>query len=544
MSADSVTFEELAERNRLRMERQGLSCTPQTVEMSVLQMMSALGELATLSYRTKASISNFEREEIAAVLGKLAVAITVLGEAFEVDVGAAAVQQLEEESHTVVTLEEHSKPRPRGSQPPAPAESASAPIPVNPSPTPANTTQSAAPQHESLVLSPTSNHSFFDYVDQLSTFPKGLFEQANLKWIAPRPDGTVEELIPGGAHIDVDYDDLPEYLRCVQRYRDQRTTPHTAQRKVEPEILVKAPGYDPDREAKLFSPTHFSNGLFSPMARVPDFIPAEVRPPVCLNDASHVQGPTAAAEVPPPRQPSQSRPMQGAYSADEFWRSVERIRRGEVYGPQIAQLGLTFSYPEGDRVIELTKDGIQIMVTSNNANEFLRLLENRSKTVASHANGAGKVHRSNSIRRLEVAQLPVDNNRESFSPSHFSHGLFAPYEAKSTFYVDYDESEKTLPPFLKEQRQQARRNSYLNAVRNRDYETIGGIIREVKANPAAVDKYGVVFCVPSSLEPASTEEERTTGLHALYPGSTLQAVAPAQQGIFLALVRQYFKEAA
>ncbi|CAD2221361.1 hypothetical protein AGDE_03742 [Angomonas deanei] len=269
------------------------------------------------------------------------------------------------------------------------------------------------------------------------------------------------------------------------------------------------------------------------MARPADFMVSEVRPPVALSTQGRqtTSAPSAHAAG-----------MYRARSvADDFERNVSMLKRGDARGPQIAQLGLTFSYPEGEHIVDLIKDGSQIQVTQANVGEFLRLLDQRE---IGQRHPSERVHRSNSVRQVEVFNEHPNNNYNNFSPSHFSYGLFAPFEKKSTFMVDYENSDKTLPAFLRESskpQQQQKGLSYVDCIRYNDFVNLERIILSVKEDPNACESYGVTFCIPSKLEPQSSAEEQRSGLRSLIGGSPLQPVKRDQQAIFLALIKPYFR---
>lgn len=522
-----------------------------TVETSLMRMMAAMGELSALAYASASGISPFEREEVSRLVGKLSLSVAAIAEAFDLDVARATLHFLEEELKTA------SPPRRPAAAPAAVAAVAAAP---SPSPRHGSAMNASPPDSAPVVLSPASHERFFRFVDQLATAPRESFQEANLKWVAPAPSGAIEELIPNGRAITVSYDDFPRYRARLAQYRDERTRqPQTspspaatapmssaeahaargggAVAATVPAVVAQAPGYDAARESDLYSPSHFSGGLFSPMARATEATVVNVYPPAAVT-ASEQMGHTEALEG---RRRQQALQQIGRpYEVSDFNQKVSLLRSGIVQGPEVAKLGLTFSIPDGPRVVELINDGMQVNVTAANARAFLDLVDNFS---SAQMPSPARVHRTNSVRKIDVQPI-IPDVPPTFSPSHFSHDLFAPFaNPTSAVYVDYDKSERILPPFLKEHVQTApkdTRSLYLNAARCTDCTTLERILREVRLSPAAVTKYGVTFCVPSSLEPYSTPEERHTGLHALFPSSALQPVTPEQQPQFLSLVRQYF----
>lgn len=563
-----VTLEEIADANAARLQRLGIAADSLTVEASLIQMVSAVGDLATLSYRSPASLSLFEKEEVASVLGRLTVALSTVGHCLEVDVGSAALAYLEQ-----------SRPYPTAGSTPRDRSECQATHNSHP--------QQQQQQHPVVVLSPSSRDSFFTHLDALVGAPRATVEAARLLWVAPNDTGALEEMIPNGAETVVSFEQFPVYYSFVQARRPNSTPwlgvggPHFdahARAMAGPPITMQAPGYDPEAEAKLFSPTHFSQGLFSPRADAApsELLRAKVRPPSALKatpldqpftTSSSAPGSAEAVRQSSSRSQSQMQPPpRPPMNEKEFELMVGYIRGGTVRGPQVADLGLTFCMMDGERVVELVQDGMQIMVTAANAGEFLRLLDEARR--ATPPPPPERIHRVDSIRRLQAMPTPPEAGANGFSPSHFSHGLFAPHTDKATFYVDYDASERTLPPFLKQKAQpnphpqqqqqfrapsedaacgggqrygsaagngaeaqlRARRDSiYMSAVRACDWHTLSRIIDEVEASRRALSVYGVTFCVPG---------DGSRGLHEMYPGSAARVVERDEQAIFLAFARR------
>lgn len=558
--SESKLLQQLSERYYEVIKRDSGGSAGATVETSLMRMMAAMGELSALAFANASGISPFEREEVSRLIGKLSISVAAIAEAFDLNVARSTLHYLDEELKTAPAVPQR---RAAATQPPNAADTA-----APPSPSPRN---GAAPADGTMrdgaavVLSPTSNERFFRFVDQLATAPRASFEEANLKWVAPAPSGAIEELIPNGRAITVEYDDFPHYRAKLAQYREaharqSRASPRSAEASPSPAnvngaafispnapavasissampaVVAQAPGYDPVRESDLYSPSHFSGGLFSPMARASDARMVNVYPPAAVVASEAAKG-TEGAEG---RRRQALQQIGRPYEVSDFNQKVNLLRSGLVSRGEVAKLGLTFSIPDGPRVIELINDGMQVDVTAANAKAFLDLLDSYPNA---QAPPSARVHRTNSVRKIDVRSI-IPDVPPTFSPSHFSHDLFAPFpQPTSSVYVDYDKSERILPAFLKDQVQAAPkdpRSLYLNAVRCSDCSTIERILREVRANPAALTKYGVTFCVPSSLEPYSTAAELHSGLHALYPSSALTPVMPEQQAQFLSLVRQYF----
>ncbi|GET89635.1 hypothetical protein, conserved [Leishmania tarentolae] len=569
--SEAKVLQRLAERYYEAYRRERGSDSPPTVESSLMRMMTAMGELSTLAFTASSSMSPFEKDEVSLLIGKLSISVAMIAEAFHLNMGRSILQYLEEELRTpslpqrgAVSNGCETKARESDGTsaraPPLDAQASVSDAHSSPSP------PAVVERESSVVLSSTQTDDFFRYVDEIARLPREHFEKADLKWVAPLPNGTVEELIPNGRWIKVRFEDFPQYLAHISRYRqlrmsqpkssppsshstgvasrqdfkdpvDKYSANHAAAVSVAkssiPAILAQAPGYDPDRESTLYSPDHFAGDLFSPMARASDVQTMNVVPPAAVTtELSSGEGGLER------RSRLSVQHIGRPYDVSSFHDKVNLLRRGAVPSTAIAQLGLTFSVPDGQRVVELVNDGMQVDVTASNVNEFLRLLDNYPTEQAPSA----RVHRTNSVRKIDVGGI-ISDVPATFSPSHFAHGLFAPYhKPTSSVYVDYDNSERMLPRYLKEHQVNSAdtRGLYVSAGRSSDYATLERIVQEVKVNPSALMKYGVTFSVPSSLEPYSTPEERRSGLHALFPSSVLKQVQPEERLHFLSLVRQYY----
>lgn len=576
--AEAKQLQRLAERYYDAYKRDHGGDAAPTVEASLMRMMAAMGELSALAFTSSTGMSPFEKDEVSVLIGKLSISVAMIAGAFHLNVARSTLQFLEDELRPSPTSQ---RPTPRNGKPSTSTST------VNGAAS-RDATQAGHHSHSqsppaivperdvSVVLSPTSNDAFFRHVDQLAALPRESFDKADLKWVAPLPNGTIEELVPNGRAVRVQYEDFPKYLDYVTRYREARAGPaqqspaptqpavsgaatapagvyrdpapiaYPPARTVSgpgsrpastavgvPAVLSQAPGYDPDRESTLYSPSHFAGNLFSPMARASDVQMMNVSPPAAMQEREGNGGSAYERRIRPAVQ-NIGRP----YDTHSFHEKVNLLRRGSVPRAAVAQLGLTFSVPDGQRVVELINDGMQVDVTAANVGEFLRLLDNFPTTQAPSA----RVHRTNSVRKIEVGRT-IPDVAPTFSPSHFSHDLFAPYqEPTAAVYVDYDKSERMLPQYLKEHQGSAAdtRGLYVSAARSSDYTTLQRIVQEVKSNPAALTKYGVTFSVPSSMEPYSTAEEQRSGLHALFPSSALQPVRPEDHLHFLSLARQYY----
>ncbi|KAF8280491.1 hypothetical protein TcBrA4_0097500 [Trypanosoma cruzi] len=521
LSACAPTFEDIALENRKLLELLGILPNNRAVLHSLMQMMSCMGELSNLAYNNETSLSPFEQGEVRAVVGKMAVCLATFGEAFGINVGQAAMDTLADQFHRASnsTLGRSRAERKKSFLSTLVAED-----------TAKEEGKGHAQARPNILLSPTSNRDFFGFLDELVTYSRSDFEKAELKWVAPLPDGTIQELVENGSAINVQYNDLPKYLECVQRYRNARTNEAnrnkpeaetapfvTSQRVKSVSVPILPDNSQHDKERPISSPGVMDGGLMSPgtlmfpsasdtsaaKADIGDFSSAEL----CSSDA-------------------------------DFCAKVEGLKRGQVTGLQIAQLNLTFSVPRNGRLVELIPNGIHVKVTSANVAEFLRLLGDKS------VNQCGRIRRMESIKKIEVTgagSQDLSREKDKFSPTHFSKDIFAPYEDRTSFLVDFDASDEILPIFIKEREQQQRRaeSQYVRVVCQGDLKAWRAIIDEVQNNPAALKKYGVTFCVPAAVVVDATEEEQTTKVHELMRGGISTPVEDSQLWLFSRLIEQF-----
>ncbi|KEG12562.1 hypothetical protein DQ04_01611040 [Trypanosoma grayi] len=521
-STRAPTFEDIAVENRKRLALMGVMPNNRAIVHSLMQMMSCTGELCNLAYHNETSLSPFEHSEVRAVIGKMAVCLATIGDVFDVNVGQEAMETIAEQ---LKKTKDATPVRGRSEQ------KVSAPILIAKS-NAASAGGSENNEEPNVLLSPTSNRDFFGYLDELVKYSPSDFEKADLKWVAPLPDGTIQDLIENGSTINVKYKDLPKYLDCVRRYRNARTNdPLKGKRGANPSSSVSAPrpksatfpvtkGGNPvrDKEESPFSPTNLEGGLLSP----------NVNAFAVAMDASMPKvntGNTSSSEV--------------GTSEAEFYTRVEAVKQGHVMGAQVAQLNLTFSVPRNGKLVELIPNGIHVKVTSANVAEFLRLLEDKSAMMN------GRVRRLESIKKLEVTGAgPQDLSRDKdkFSPTHFSKDIFAPYEERTSFLVDCDASDEILPVFIKEREQQQRRteSKYVSVVCQGDTKSWKAIIDELQRDPSALKKYGVTFCVPSAVVLDATEEEQATKVHELTKGGITTPVEESQLWLFYRMIEQYY----
>ncbi|RNF15913.1 uncharacterized protein Tco025E_05349 [Trypanosoma conorhini] len=521
-SAHTPTFEDIALENRKRLGLVGNLPKNRVALHSLMQMMSCMGELSNLAYNNETALSPFEQGEVRAVVGKMAVCLATFGEAFEINVGQAAIDTLRDYSQKAGNS---AMGRSRVEQ-----KKSSSSIRVEGEGAAEAEAGSRTREEPNLLLSPTSNREFFGFLDELVTYSRSDFEKAELKWVAPLPDGTIQDLIENGSTINVQYKDLPRYLECVQRYRNARTSeahgPKTdgeplpsvpAQRVRSASVPVATGKTQQEKEPPIASPHAVDGGLMSPSSLT---FPA-------ASDTSIPKantGDSISAELGP--------------SEADFYAKVDGLKRGQITGSQIAQLNLTFSVPRNDRLVELIPNGIHVRVTAANVGEFLRLLGDNSGIQS------GRIRRMESIKKLEVSgagSQDLSREKDKFSPTHFSKGIFAPYDERTSFFVDVDASDEVLPAFIKERERQKRgaESPYVRVIRKGDLQAWRAIIDEVQDDPSAVNKYGVTFCVPAAFVSHATEEEQASKVHELIKDGASTPVEESQRWLFSRLIDQF-----
>ena len=322
-------------------------------------------------------------------------------------------------------------------------------------------------------------------------------------------------------------------------------------------IPVHGPrSYDPGHEAALFSPTHFSKDLFSPHNSAMSFDvaykvdqlsptsreeiyastytpqsrpsnpegynPARAILPPALQGGHHApqqqystpqrdntggQGERGSAQsASPPQQqytPPQATGHQGHdhpqlggtvsdEAAQEFYQRFNALENGQVPSSQASSLGLFFVMPYQGRWEELTQNGACTPVTPINVQVFIHLVKEKQK--------AGRLRRTASTRTLAVQNLESYDPRgvaTQFSPTHFTHNLFAPHTTNTTFDVDYEQAREVLPPSLQNSKLKGFTDpaQYVERITNRE-DTFVSILDEIKNHPEAVRQYKVTYCVP------------------------------------------------
>ncbi|RNE99998.1 hypothetical protein TraAM80_07863 [Trypanosoma rangeli] len=520
-SVRTPTFEDIALENRRRLGLMGILPNNRVALHSLMQMMSCMGELSNLALNSEASLSPFEQGEVRTVIGKMAVCLATFSEAFEINVGQAAMDTLRDYSQKADTS---TIGRSRGDQKKTTLSTRVAGEGLDEEP------GSRTHEEPNVLLSPTSNRDFFRFLDELVTYSRSDFEKAELKWVAPLPDGTIQDLIENGSSINVQYKDLPLYLECVQRYRNARTNEAQGSKTdAEPSssatfqrartIVSVAPGKPHyKKESLIVSPhTTMDGGPMSPSSLIFPTAPDTSIPRASVGDSN-------SAEL--------------ATSEADFRAKVDRLKQGQVTGSQIAQLNLTFSVPQTNGLLELIPNGIHVKVTSANVGEFLRLLGDKSGIQN------GKIRRMESIKKLEVSSAgsqDISRDKEKFSPTHFSKGIFAPYDERTSFFVDVDASDELLPAFIKDRESQRRgaETPYVRVIRKGDLRTWRMMIDEVQKHPSAIKEYGVTFCVPATIASHATEEEQATKVHELIKDGASTLVDESQVWLFSRLIEQF-----
>ncbi|KAG8343573.1 HECT domain [Trypanosoma vivax] len=510
----ALTIDEIAAANRRWRQATGIVPGNNETLHSLLEMMSSVGELSNLVCGDVSALSPFEEEEVRVVLGRCLLSLLTFGDAFSVNVGHAAMD---------VIARQLSKANYRVKGATAPKSD----IDIT-----AADAMVASHQGELPILSPTSTRIFFDQLDKLVACSKEDFEKAELKWVAPLPNGEVRELIENGAATSVKYSDVPSYLEMVRPYRNACAGDgNTEERLCKPSktlvvaksapVPINAAAREGGDEMSLFS-FHSDPSLITPhnstgLVGEPRFVVSNTTAPR-IDDRD-----CAVAD--------------SAQEAADFEAKVGALRSGHVAASQIAQLNLTFSVPRGGKLIELVPNGIHVKVTAANVSEFLRLIEDKS-TIAT-----GRVRRLESIKKLEVSvpkSQDLWRDKGKFSPTHFSKDIFAPYDERTSFLVDFDACDETLPAFIREQDQLQQKNDtpYVSVVRQGDLKKWRAIFEEVQADPSALQKYGVTFCVPSALTSSSARGENGPQVHELIRRGSTTPVDKAQLWLFLRMVAQ------
>mmetsp|Transcript_43690 Transcript_43690/g.50525 ORF Transcript_43690/g.50525 Transcript_43690/m.50525 type:complete len:642 (+) Transcript_43690:43-1968(+) len=636
-STKNVTFDDIAAMNRERINALGIHPRMRTTESTLLQMMTCIGELTTLAYRGT-PLTSFEAEEVTLILGGMAVQLATLGDLYKINVGEAAIQRIQTQlSRQELRKSRCASPPPateavdeahgqRSSTEPHPQnQPTTAPITTEPPQSqvpqlPPQQTTSQPPtiisanvlppssaatnmQELPLLLSPVTRKNFFPQLDRAAQFSPEAFDRLGLTFTAPLPDGRVVELIPNGSNIRVTHDQLGTYMAACKPVREAhdvlydappsiRLLPNavasttvavdsgvteSATPVVVKHVDVPAPaGYDAVAVGKLFSPTHFQHGLFSPHSNATGFdIPYQSA--TGDGSATKTQGASAGSSTPNPslmspglapmtshvtstqQLPSNSPSTSPSTDFGKFLRSLEG---GEVSPQQLASMRLRYVVPAADgRVLELVPGGSNVPVTRANVEEYVRMAKERLAAT-------GSVRRTESIKRLEVNSAIAYNpaaEREKFSPTHFAHNMFAPHDVRTQFFVDYDHEEDCLPEALRHsgpteapeipatttpQQPGAVRSTqeqvptagtspssqYLEYLTSRGVEGFRGVMEQVERSPQSLRTLGVTWCIPSSLAGRIGDEDP---IYDLILNGRSTPVETSHVRIFLDMVRKY-----
>lgn len=503
-----------------RLQREQAPSSSRTIEKTLMQSMTALGDLATYASQADKSRpqSCFEREEASRLVGGLLLSVLALGDALHVDVLESAYRRL-------------SNGRAHESPPPA-GGGGGPPLQLTPK---EQLVSNVQPQLES----PTNVSQFFRMLHEVSRCPVEDFNKLGLRYVAPH-NGAVKELIPDGQNVVVTHDRLPHFLQLVEKLGKnelpEAATAHPPKPGQQEEFVTKhievsaPPGYNPDAVGKLFSPTHFTHGLFSPHSKNTAFdveYPAQ-RVQTSQSSASASPGPAA------PNDPS------------DFQLLLKKLESGEVSGPHVGALRLTFCVPTSDgKVHELQPGGSSIPVTAANVSEFIRLAK------VNHP--LGRVRRQDSIKTLELGgavNATKKEDRKKFSPTHGSKDLFAPIDDRRTFVVDYDCEADTLPVALRHANPAphadggALVHNLPTAVHYQDYIRHGGsaifqkIAEQVEADPSLLSRLQVTWCTPASAAQNPTDEELSDGIHDLIRDGRNTLVSLSQAKLFVETVKR------
>jgi hypothetical protein len=269
--------------------------------------------------------------------------------------------------------------------------------------------------------------------------------------------------------------------------------------------------YDPEAEARLFSPSHFSRDLFSPHNQAMAFnVPYNVgqlspvsRAEIFASTSTPSQraqaaggqfnqpSPNAQVVLPasltqqtgdysgaPPQQqthtaamgmPPMTVPIHGAYT------TPARQTQAPDYSPSLRPSmddahTRPYAEQEFEREMKLLQQGVRpeelhLFFTIPYNGEWVDLVSNgriiqvtsasKESFLKAYAEKlkelSGRVRRATSMKTLALPNLAVYNpNKHSdcFSPTHFQLNLFAPYSTETTFAVDYDRAADVLPAYI------------------------------------------------------------------------------------------------
>lgn len=407
-------------------DRQGRLLSNADYTLKVL--VSVVGELAAIS--TNFENSAADRESLAKVLGAISCCNIALHDCYQINCAEAIATFLSDPTARKTNALTVQTARTGGSEP------------------------------DNGLLSPRTVSNFFPELDRYRFKAREDYNN-ELSWFVLADNGEVIDLKPNGRNIPVMYDELQYYLTLADLHRTKplmqtpiadpvgRIAPpptvvnseSTPTQRITKTLQVKAPGYNGDQVAALFSPTHFDNGLFAPLntqtsLQVTYERPTSDSPPARggnTNNANTMGGGVSQAHA-------------AQAEVEKFWSLIAKIESHEITPEAVSSYNLTFSVPTADgSITELITGGSKICVNQHNLQSFLNIVKEKMTSPTN-----ARVMRTGSIRPMVVNHIPynpiVDEGK--FSPSHFSRDLFAPFTSNTAVNVDLN-NQDLVPTFLR-----------------------------------------------------------------------------------------------
>jgi len=379
------------------------------------------------------------------------------------------------------------------------------------------------------LVSPNTTSRFFLQLDDLAEKPRTVVDETPLYWVVVLEDGTIREAFEGGRTVRVERERFNEYYQWAQQFRHGYEPPART-------ISVTAPvNADDKHERMLYSPNHFDNDIFSPHNPHDSLLVIRDRAGSNGNDDAATNPASSRSRVnshSPAPQVYQDASSERNPAEVAFWDKVDRLESQKLSPKEVADLKLTWQFPHGSKLVQLTQNGNLVAVTEKNKRDFLDKLRQKLSELEGgdrgSMNGSGgdaPAPRRKSIqgtlpfgRTASEKKLSVSNPQnpegvqELFSPTHDDAGLFAPSVdagAHSTIRIETGApSQSTLPRALQDNispKGSSNGSSTINPNTTFSQKITEGdffinAISAIYENPSAVDRFGITWCMPIPID--------------------------------------------
>eukprot|EP00756_Hemistasia_phaeocysticola_P031808 Hpha_TRINITY_DN16377_c2_g2::TRINITY_DN16377_c2_g2_i1::g.58110::m.58110 len=305
-----------------------------------------------------------------------------------------------------------------------------------------------APSADGPLSPGTIRKDFWPMLDAMERFnmPEGdrvterEWDGMEVTWCVPLSDGTLVDLRQNGRDEPVAFHDKDKYVAAAKEALLQAGhTPPSGKSKPALSVNIKAHKQDEDREHALFSPTHFAHDLFAPHTTSSQ---VEKQATVESGRGHRPSLPTAIApdhadNVPYNPVTKHVNPSEGPLSPrtlQEFgtmvWELGEVNKGGATLTKQEwEEMEIAWVVPVDGQMHELIPGGRDKMVKLEEKDRFCELaMEHLRKSgVPTPKAGGGRNRRLSQLAPVVAPKQDEEREHALFSPTHFSHDLFAPH---------------------------------------------------------------------------------------------------------------------